>query len=177
MLYALLTGTLVNVCVVYYSKTGKTRKLVEYIKERLKESGINVNVFLVKPIREYFDKFLHLNPRILYETLMRKPVELINSDIKLENCDALVISTPVWWGAASPPIYSFITKHSGKYSNPIYCVTTADLNVDYASKLRRELEDLKYNVVDCLSVVDPDKDRDKLDKLVKEITEKLQQRS
>jgi len=165
----------VNVCIVYYSKTGKTRKVVEYIKRRLEESGISVNVFFVKPARDYFDKLLHLNPRILYEVLMRKPVEIVNATVKLEECDVLVIATPVWWGAASPPIYSFIAKYSGMYSKPVYCVTTADLNVDYASRLKRELENMEYNVVDCVLIVDPNRDRIKLDKFVEEIAGKLQQ--
>jgi len=65
----------------------------------------------------------------------------------------------VWWRAASPPVYSFIDKYAGRYRGPVYCVTTADLRVDYTGRLRRLLEAKGYRVANCISVVDPVKDR------------------
>jgi len=158
-----------TICIVYYSKTGKTRRVVEYIGEGLRGRGISVRVIPVKPAREYFSRLLHLNPRILYEVLSGSPIEIIVEGFDPGECRALVIATPVWWGAASPPVYSFIDKYAGVYSGIVYCVTTADLRVDYAGRLRRELEAKGYRVADCISVVDPVKDRGVIDRLVEEV--------
>ncbi|MET1159727.1 MAG: hypothetical protein ABWW65_02090 [Thermoprotei archaeon] len=163
-----------DICIVYYSKTGKTRRVIEYFKEKISSAGYSVKVFFIRPAKEYFNKFLHLNPRILYEVFAGKVIDITgDEELDLNNCSALLIASPVWWGAASPPIYSFIHKYSGSYKGPVYCITTADLRIDYASKLRKELEKRKYRVVDCLSVVDPEKDIDKINKFIDRIISDL----
>ncbi|ADM27476.1 hypothetical protein Igag_0643 [Ignisphaera aggregans DSM 17230] len=158
-----------NICIVYYSKTGKTHRVVEYIKKRLEERGTKVKIFFVAPTKEYFNKFLHLNPRILYEVLAKKTIEITNIVIDQNTCSMLIIATPVWWGSASPPIYTFIEKYSGRYGNPVYCIATADLEIDYASKLKRELDEKRYNVIDCISIVNLDRDMDKLNRFIESI--------
>jgi len=66
-----------TICIVYYSETGKTRRVVGYIGEGLRGRGISVRVIPVKPAREYFSRLLHLNPRILYEVLSGSPIEIV----------------------------------------------------------------------------------------------------
>lgn len=58
-----------KVAVVYYSKTGRTRQVALYIGEKLGELGVQADAYEDRQIREYLRRFLHLNPRLIYDTL------------------------------------------------------------------------------------------------------------
>lgn len=163
-----------KVCLVYYSKTGRTKRVVEYIASVLAEKRVIVKIFNVKPARDYYNRLLHLNPRVLLHTLTGKPVEITgDEDFKPDECDALVIATPIWYNQPAPPIYSFIRKYAGLAKPPVYCVTTSTLAIDYASRLGDLLKAMGYAVRECVSIVNPDREGYKLVKLTNKLYSSL----
>ncbi len=159
---------------VYYSKTGKTKELVDFISRRLRDLGVSTDVFMVKPIRDYHDKLLHLNPRILHESLSGKVISIVgDKGFEPSRYGVVVIATPIWWGAAAPPIYSFIVKYANAVESPVYCVATADLRVDYAVKLREILESHGFRVRECITVRSLKEDADRINLLVNGITSEV----
>ncbi|MCS7128044.1 MAG: hypothetical protein N3E36_02070 [Sulfolobales archaeon] len=159
-----------KIAVIYYSKTGKTKRLVEYISHKLKDLGVKVDVFTVKPFREYSSKLLHLNPRILYETLLSRNISIKGDEgFEPERYDAVIIATPIWWGMEAPPIHSFIQKYASLIKTPTYCIVTADLPIDYASKLLKILKTQGYRVKECIQVTELEKDRGRIDAMLDRI--------
>lgn len=160
-----------KIAIVYYSKTGKTKQLIEYIYHKLNYFGEKVDVFMVRPAREYSSKLLHLNPRILYETLLSKNIPIKGDEgFKPETYDVVIIATPIWWGMEAPPIRSFIQKYASLIKALTYCIVTADLPIDYASKLLKTLETQGYRVKECIQVVEFEKDRSKIDAMLNRIS-------
>ncbi|MEM2235197.1 MAG: hypothetical protein QW224_05640 [Desulfurococcaceae archaeon] len=156
-----------KIAIVYYSKTGKTRQLIEYIYHKLKYFGEEVDVFMVRPVREYSSRLLHLNPRILYETMLSRSIPIKGDEgFKPETYDVVIIATPIWWGMEAPPIRSFVQKYASLIKTPTYCIATADLPIDYASKLMKTLETQGYRVKECIQVVEFEKDRSKIDAML-----------
>jgi hypothetical protein len=58
------------VALVYYSRTGVTRAVSEFIVEWLAGRGLRVDVFELRALREYA-RPLHLNPRLIFDTIFR----------------------------------------------------------------------------------------------------------
>lgn len=167
-----------HVCVVYYSKSGKTEKVARYVAERLSSLGFNVRTFFIRPSKDYFDRFLHLNPRVIYEILSGRAVGIVGDEgFDPATCGALVIVTPVWYGTATPPILSFLGKYSGRCSSPVYVLTTSDLRVDYASKLKELAERKGFNVRGYLSVVSLERDLEKVSDFVDRVVADLRSTS
>ncbi|MEM3848335.1 MAG: hypothetical protein QXS42_01030 [Zestosphaera sp.] len=159
-----------RVATVFYSKTGRTRRAVELLSQTLRERGVSVDSFAVSPAREYFSGFLHANPRILYETLANVIVEICGvENFDPTRYDSVVIATPIWWGRPPPPITAFIVKYSNVIRARTYCITTADLGVDYSSRLRGLLSKWGYDVVGCVSLRDPEAEVGKLGELANAI--------
>jgi len=163
---------------VYYSKSGRTEKVVKYVAERLSSLGFGAKKYFIKPSRDYFDRLLHLNPRVIYEVLSGGTAEIVGDEgFDPATCLALVVATPVWYGTAAPPILSFLSKYSGRCSAPTYIITTSDLRVDYASKLRVLAERRGFNVRGYLSVVSLERDLEKVSDFVDRVAADLRSTS
>ncbi|MEM0250320.1 MAG: hypothetical protein QXG15_05990 [Desulfurococcaceae archaeon] len=59
-----------KVALVYYSKTGNTELVVHVLRKALGERGLQVDVYRVRPVEEY-SRPLHVNLKLLYDTIMR----------------------------------------------------------------------------------------------------------
>jgi len=99
-------------------KPGITRKVTLDIVDGLKKEGIMVDVFELKPLRDY-SRPLHLTPRLIYETLIKKTTEItvIPHEPKLKDYKliiSVILASPIWCGTIAPPIREFIKKY--KYS-------------------------------------------------------------
>lgn len=159
-----------NVCIVFYSKTGKTRRAMEYIASLLSSRGIAVRLFMIKPAKEYSNRLLHLNPRILYHALFGKQVEIVGDEkFQSEECSLVVIATPIWYNQPSPPVLSFVYKYAGIMKSPIYCITLSTLKIDYSTPFKRKLESLGFKVVGGFSIFDLEKQKEELESVVNDM--------
>ncbi|RLG84751.1 MAG: hypothetical protein DRO40_00195 [Thermoprotei archaeon] len=160
--------------VVYYSKTGRTRQVALYIGKKLTELGVQTSMYEIKLVKEYFRWLLHLNPRLVYDTLSGKLVEIRELvGFNPEDFDVLLLGTPIWIGRVAPAMNSFVRRYKDKISKPIACFTTSGLKRDYALKFKSLLESLGYKVIAYVSISDFNRDRSNIDHFVSKIVEYL----
>lgn len=124
-----------RVALVYYSRTGVTRALAERLAEALRSAGMSVDVYEVRAVREY-GRPLHLNPRLIIDTLLRGDVDVALSPAALEwkRYDLAALAAPVWFGRVAAPMMGFLKRYScpGK---PVACLTTSMVKAEYSEKL------------------------------------------
>jgi len=148
-----------RILIVYYSKTGRTRRVAKIIKEKLEENGNEVCAHEVKERKDYAKYLLHLNPRLIYDTLIRKRTEIKHIKINLRDYDLLILGSPIWYGTVVPAIRAIIEKFKGIKINTI-CFTTSDLDRGYSKKFRRLLEGLGYKVIYNFDVVKKESEKE-----------------
>ena len=160
--------------IVYYSKTGRTRQVALYVEKKLAELGLQTNTYEIRQVREYSKRFLHLNPRVIYDTLTGRLVEIRGlAGFNPEAFDVLLLGTPIWFETVAPAMRSFIKQYKGKVTRPIACFTTANLRKDYALKFKVMLESLGYRVIAYVSISDFTKDRSTVDDFISKVVEYL----
>ncbi|MBD3309774.1 hypothetical protein GF351_00995 [Candidatus Woesearchaeota archaeon] len=93
--------------VVYYSRTGNTRKIGQEIA---KELDADVEEIVEKRSREGFLGYLRSGK----EALTRKLVEIMPLDTDLSAYDLVVIGTPVWGFAVSSPVRTYMTDNRNR---------------------------------------------------------------
>lgn len=134
-----------RIALVYYSKTGRTRRVAQCIYESVKSLGHIIDMYELRARREYMPYLLHLNPRLLYDTLIKRKVDIeVKIDVDKYNC--LIIGSPIWYNTITPVIRTFIELFRGKRLKVI-CFTTSDLQMNYSLRFRKELEELGYEVL------------------------------
>ncbi|MEM2137358.1 MAG: flavodoxin, partial [Candidatus Methanomethylicia archaeon] len=137
-----------KVAIIYYSKTGKTKKVAKEILEELLKLKLIIDVFEIRNLSEYSNILLHLNPRLIYETKSDRDVEIIGDEnFNTNEYDVLIIGSPIWYNNITPAIRTFIKKNCGKINSQIICFTTSTYNIDYSKNFRNYLERLGYKVL------------------------------
>lgn len=118
-----------NILVVFYSRTGNTKKVAQAIKEKIGAQIQEITVFRNKKsilwcLRSSLKKKAILNP--------------INLD--LNSYSMLIIGGPTWGSKVSSPVYTFLNSFKGKLSNDVaFFCTKAGSN---SEPLFQEMESL-----------------------------------
>ena len=97
-----------KVLVVFYSRTGTTKKIGEAIAQNIE--GDVEEIISVKP-RNGFLGFL----RCGFEASSKKQTKI--KEIKKDpgSYDTIIIGTPVWGGTMSSPIRTYLSKYQGRF--------------------------------------------------------------
>ena len=98
-----------KVAVVYFSATGTTKKVAEYIKDEA-----NADIFEIIPKQEYSDDDLNWNDsssRSTKEQNDKNARPEIANDIDVSNYDVIFIGYPIWWGDTPRIIQTFIENN------------------------------------------------------------------
>jgi hypothetical protein len=79
----------------------------------------------VKPLREYSPP-LHLNPRLIFDTLVRKGTSVILEPAGFNplNYSVVAFASPIWIGNLSPPIQQVLRDCAGRLKNYIILTTS-----------------------------------------------------
>ncbi len=161
-----------RIAIVYYSRTGYTDRVVGELGLCLKSEGFTVDVYRTFPIREY-SKPLHLNPRLIYDTLIRGGTDIMfePSEPRLSIYSVIILASPIWIGTLSPPIQEFLKKHAVMRS---VIVTTSIRSVN-VKKIEKMIERLcGAKPILCVNIRDATiKDPANLKELIKDITKRL----
>jgi hypothetical protein len=98
---------------------------VKLLVATLTNQNVAVDVFKVKPLREYSPP-LHLNPRLILDTLVRKGTSVILEPAGFNplNYSVVVFASPIWIGNLSPPIQQVLRDCAGKLKNYIILTTS-----------------------------------------------------
>lgn len=113
--------------VVYYSATGNTEEVANYIAE---ETG--ADIFELEPAEPYTDDDLDWtdeNSRVVYEhdNPDERDVELVSATVPdWETYDTVFIGYPIWWGIAAWPVDGFVEANdfTGKTVIP-FCTSSS----------------------------------------------------
>jgi hypothetical protein len=138
--------------IVYYSRTGNTELLVKLLVNALTKQNVAVDVFKVKPLKEYSPP-LHLNPRLIFDTLVRKgtSVTLEPAGFNPLNYSVVVFASPIWFGNLSPPIQQVLRNYAGKLKNYII-LTTSGLKTKCDVLSRKTESILGEKPILCLNI-------------------------
>lgn len=116
-----------NVLVVYYSATGNTEQVAQYIAD-----STGGDLFEIQPVEPYTDDDLNWtddNSRVSQEHADEslRDVELVADTVdNWDQYDTVFIGYPIWWGIAAWPVDGFVEANdfSGKTVIP-FCTSTS----------------------------------------------------
>ena len=116
--------------VVYYSATGNTEEVANYIAE-----AMDADVFELEPAEPYSSDDLDWtddDSRVVYEhdNPDARTVELVENTVSdWEAYDTVFIGYPIWWGIAAWPVDGFIAANdfTGKTVVPFCTSSSSDL--------------------------------------------------
>ena len=119
-----------NVLVVYYSATGNTEEVANYIAD-----ATDGDLFEVEPAEPYTDADLNWtddNSRVSqeYADESLRDVELVSTTVEnWDSYDTVFIGYPIWWGIAAWPVDSFVENNdfTGKTVIPFATSASSDL--------------------------------------------------
>lgn len=161
----------VKIAIVYYSRTGNTEFVVNAIRQNLIKNGFTVDVYKVLPVNEY-SKPLHLNPRLLYDTLIRKGTDLrfLPNEPKLNDYDVVMVASPIWCYTLTPPIQEFLRRYCGVMRGLVIIVTSM-MNVK-CSRIKNVVKDLcKTEPISCINMTKSTiKDHKTLEEMIQDVT-------
>lgn len=116
-----------NVLVVYYSATGNTAQVAQYIAD-----STGGDLFEIQPVEPYTDDDLNWtddNSRVSQEHADEslRDVELVADTVdNWDQYDTVFIGYPIWWGIAAWPVDGFVEANdfSGKTVIP-FCTSSS----------------------------------------------------
>lgn len=117
------SGTTDNILVAYFSATGNTRTIAEYIADNVK-----ADIYEIVPETPYTDEDLNYgndNSRTSTEQNDPSARPAINGgEFGIEQYDVIFLGYPIWWGQAPKIMYTFLESHdfSGKTIIP-FCTS------------------------------------------------------
>ncbi len=127
-----------NVLIVYYSLTNNTKTVADIIKDIT-----GADVFVILPDFDYSA----VGSRQEMEELGKKQVEegflpdLKNSVDNIDSYDTIIIGTPIWWGSATPPVMSFLSKYDLKGKKVVPFCTCGSSGGDYFTQIENAVPD------------------------------------
>lgn len=162
-----------KITIVYYSRTGYTERVVNELRQALVNEGFTIDVYKVLPVKEY-SKPLHVNPRLIYDTLVRRgtSIRFGPTEPKLESYDYIIAASPIWIGTLSSPIQEFLKKYTA--TKPLIVITTSFQSVkptriaSIVEKLCRAKPLLCINIRDLVI-----RDSAKLKEAIQDVVKKL----
>lgn len=121
------TGSGSSVLVVYYSATGNTAEVAQYIAD-----STGGDLFEIQPVEPYTDDDLNWtddNSRVSQEHADEslRDVELVADTVdNWDQYDTVFIGYPIWWGIAAWPVDGFVEANdfSGKTVIP-FCTSSS----------------------------------------------------
>lgn len=126
--------------VVYYSASGSTEKVANYIKD-----AANADIFELEPVDKYTnddldwsDKSSRVNAEHDDET--KRDIKLKSTTIpNFDEYDTIFIGYPIWWGIAAWPVNNFVKDNDFTDKTVIPFCTSASSGLGNSGKLLSEM--------------------------------------
>lgn len=125
--------------VVYYSATGNTEKVANYIAQ-----STGADLFALEPAEPYTDEDLNYSDpdsRVVYEHDHpdERKVELVSDTVdNWDTYDTVFIGYPIWWGIAAWPVDSFIAANDFAGKTVVPFATSASSGLGQSGELLAE---------------------------------------
>lgn len=95
-----------KILVVYYSRSGNTKQIAEYIKEKVGADILKIETVKTYPIN--YDEMLDYAKK---EQSNGERPELKTININIEEYDTIFLGYPIWWGEIATPVYTFLDQY------------------------------------------------------------------
>jgi len=125
-------STQVKTLVVFYSRTGTTRKVADALAQKLSADVLEVRT------DRYPEGILGYLQAALDSTLGRT-TPIRHRPVDLSKYKTVVIGTPIWNAAIAPPIRAFLKKHASKPRNWSFFLTHGGSGTQRAFQQMQEL--------------------------------------
>ena len=129
-----------NVLVVYYSATGNTENVANYIADIT-----GGDLFELEPVEPYTDEDLNWtdeNSRVSMEHADEslRDVELVSATVDgFEDYDTIFIGYPIWWGIAAWPVDQFVESNDFTGKTVIPFCTSSSSGLGQSGELLAEM--------------------------------------
>ncbi len=135
-----------KVLVIYYSRSGNTKQIADYIGEKT-----NADVIRLETVRTYPSNYDEMLDTAKEEQRNGGRPELKNKNINIEDYDIIFLGYPIWWGEIATPVYTFLDEYdlSGKKIAPFVTSGSSGLS-GTLSDIKRE--EPKSEVLDAMSI-------------------------
>ena len=90
--------------IVYYSRTGNTRKVAKILEEKFKEKKAEVDLIEIEHVKR--PGFFKASRSVMKQ--LELPIK--NTDFDMEKYDFIIAGSPTWGGSPSPFIKSFMNR-------------------------------------------------------------------
>ncbi len=106
-----------NILVIYYSRSGNTRKVAEEIAQKL-----HCDLEEIQPRVSYSKTFWGYQRALIHASFKKKPeIRMVQS--LLEDYDLIIVGSPVWGSSLSAPIRSFFDRNKDELRNVAFFLT------------------------------------------------------
>ena len=130
-----------SVLVVYYSATGNTEEVANYIAE-----ATGGEIFELQPVEPYTSADLNWNnsdSRVVREhedEELQNSVELVSvTPENREDYDTVFLGYPIWWGIAAWPVNGFVTGNDFTGKNIVPFCTSASSGLGDSGRLLADM--------------------------------------
>ena len=137
-----------KVLVVYYSQTGRTKKVAEELAAMLRSQGAEVRQVRIEPAQE---KDYHTNVK---EARKGVVAALKPTLTNVADYDRVCLGTPVWSSSPATPINGYLATCSGLEGKKAACFATHGGGSARSTleTLRTKLEEKGARVIDSLGI-------------------------
>lgn len=132
--------------VIYYSRSGNTKQIADYIGEKT-----NADVIRLETVRTYPSNYDEMLDTAKEEQRNGGRPELKNKNINIADYDTIFLGYPIWWGEIATPVYTFLDEYdlSGKKIAPFVTSGSSGLS-GTPNDIKRE--EPNAEVLDAMSI-------------------------
>ena len=148
--------------IVYYSYTGNTKRIANYIKEKL-----SCDILELTPRVPFSTDYDEVVAEYQNNSIDNKEVPINDININLDEYDEIIIGTPVWWYTMCPVITTFLKQYNLS-NKKVYMYAT---NAGWLGHTFKDFIKLHQDsaISDCLNIVFDSTEIEKLITSEKEI--------
>lgn len=152
-----------NSLVVYFSRTGNTKKIAKKLSKELNAE--------LEEITEPKNRMGALGfIKSGSEAMRKKIVPIHKPKHNPEKFDLIIVGTPIWAGRLSSPVRSYLSKYSGKLKRTAFFCTCTGLNPEKAFE---EMQKLSKKPLATLLVREQELSTKKTQEKIKKFVKKL----
>lgn len=137
-----------KVLVIYYSQTGKTKRLAEEIAKDFEDAGNDIELKGIEPVEE---KDYTTNVREARENAETKIKSTVSN---VSGYDLICVGTPVWSSSPATCINGYIASITGIKGKKVVCFATSGGGSRESTfkKMRKKLKSKGATVVDTFGI-------------------------
>ena len=138
-----------KIAIIYYSMSGNTKYIAEYLKDKL-----NADIIRLTPKKEYPNKGLKKFFWGGKSAVMKETPSLEEYQFNSNKYDIIILGSPIWASTFTPPLRTFIKENNLKDKHLAVFLSCSGGRTDKAiNNLKKELE--IDNFIDTLVLIDP----------------------